>query len=623
MTLYRSKQVLLESGLQTAGILVGRDGKIDRILTGELLNSCDELEVVDVDDLVIMAGVVDSHVHVNEPGRTDWEGYWSATRAAAAGGVTTIVDMPLNSIPSTTTVSNLQTKLKAAQGQTHVDVAFWGGVIPGNQDELRGMVAAGVVGFKCFLCPSGVDEFPHVSLSDVEKALHQLYGTSSLLAVTTSLTIRPFTMFPPQFHAECDLDLEDKEGSDDPCQYQTFLNSRPPAMEVEAIRIVTQLCLKYSVRCHIVHLSAAEALPLVHAAKQQGALLTAETCHHYLTLAAEEVPNSATQYKCCPPVRGQPNRRVKNNFGNTTHSTPHRDSNLDLPIVGSPVYCESSALDRAATKAEVRNPKAPWQIHIPPDEGVLYVVFLQELLWKALYEGELDMVVSDHSPCTPDLKKLEQGDFLSAWGGISSLQFGLSLFWTEARLRGFTFLDVTRLLSSAPAKLCGLQDRKGCLTQGMDADLVIWDPLRSFQGSSNVYMVLHEVSSNVYMVLHEVSSNVYIVLHEGSSNVYMMLHEGSSNVYIVLHGESSDVYMELHRGRSNVYMVLHGGSSDVYIVLHEGSSNVYMVLHEVTPYLGKTLYGVVMRTIVRGNTVYQHDKPFPRPRGELLISPQL
>nr|CAD7404741.1 unnamed protein product [Timema cristinae] len=178
-----SKQVLLDSGLQTAGILVGRDGKIDRILTGELLNSCDDLEVVDVDDLVIMAGVVDSHVHVNEPGRTDWEGYWSATRAAAAGGVTTIVDMPLNSIPSTTTVSNLKTKLKAAQGQTHVDVAFWGGVIPGNQDELRGLVDAGVVGFKCFLCPSGVDEFPHVSISDVEMALHKLQGTSSLLAV--------------------------------------------------------------------------------------------------------------------------------------------------------------------------------------------------------------------------------------------------------------------------------------------------------------------------------------------------------------------------------------------------------------------------------------------------------
>nr|CAD7447235.1 unnamed protein product [Timema bartmani] len=473
MTLYRSKQVLLESGLQTAGILVGQDGKIDRILTGELLNSCDDLErtmftemslfkvtppattvpmfqVVDVDDLVIMAGVVDSHVHVNEPGRTDWEGYWSATRAAAAGGVTTIVDMPLNSIPSTTTVSNLQTKLKAAQGQTHVDVAFWGGVIPGNQDELRGLVDAGVVGFKCFLCPSGVDEFPHVSLSDVETALHQLQGTSSLLA----------------FHAECDLDLEDKERSDDPCQYQTFLNSRPPAMEVEAIRIVTQLCLKYSVRCHIVHLSAAEALPLVHAAKQQGALLTAETCHHYLTLAAEEVPNCATQYKCCPPVRGQLNR---------------------------------------------------------------------ELLWKALYEGDLDMVVSDHSPCTPDLKKLEQGDFLSAWGGISSLQFGLSLFWTEARLRGFTFLDVTRLLSSAPAKLCGLQDRKGCLKEGMDADLVIWDPFRSFQ-------------VEISQIQHK---------------------------------------------------------------------------NKVTPYLGKTLYGVVMRTIVRGNMVYQHDKPFPRPQGKLLIPPQL
>nr|CAD7456073.1 unnamed protein product [Timema tahoe] len=614
MTLYRSKQVLLESGLQTAGILVGQDGKIDRILTGELLNSCDDLEckrtvftemslfkvtppattvpmfqVVDVDDLVIMAGVVDSHVHVNEPGRTDWEGYWSATRAAAAGGVTTIVDMPLyvqgilvESISEGGTM-NVLTSMRMCRGSTDVmdTEIYWSSPVqrewlhmrclvelhsfdhhceqladqtesrsrsnarrcsilgrshtwqPGRslgtafitggsrlllydflaqwrvhlstrtmvqsstldmvevspfhneqltiridlkdlesvsllQDELRGLVDAGVVGFKCFLCPSGVDEFPHVSLSDVETALHQLQGTSSLLAVTKPITTGPFTsckglpsfwllkkdsspklclslsvfpttnysiLFPPQFHAECDLDLEDKERSDDPCQYQTFLNSRPPAMEVEAIRIVTQLCLKYSVRCHIVHLSAAEALPLVHAAKQQGALLTAETCHHYLTLAAEEVPNCATQYKCCPPVRGQLNR----------------DSNLDLPFIDSPVYCESDIIDHYATEVAMDLKEPRYVPKQPPyksetfqnvsplavlgsasrigetDNSIIKAPITHhrcELLWKALYEGDLDMVVSDHSPCTPDLKKLEQGDFLSAWGGISSLQFG-------------------------------------------------------------------------------------------------------------------------------------------------------------------------------------------------------
>ncbi|GFG34245.1 hypothetical protein Cfor_10690, partial [Coptotermes formosanus] len=230
--LFRSKRVLLEDGLQEAGILVGEEGRIEEILRKDQLGTLyHNVEILDVGSLVIMPGLVDSHVHVNEPGRTEWEGYWTATRAAAAGGVTTIVDMPLNSIPPTTTKKNLETKMMAAKGKTHVDVAFWGGVIPGNQKELKDMARAGVVGFKCFLCPSGVDEFPEVMKEDLEESLRELEGTNSVLAVCycklfnmrVAQKLMPFIFF----------------------LYQTFLRSRPPQMEVAAIKIITQLCSNY------------------------------------------------------------------------------------------------------------------------------------------------------------------------------------------------------------------------------------------------------------------------------------------------------------------------------------------------------------------------------------------
>ncbi|XP_063236445.1 allantoinase, mitochondrial isoform X2 [Bacillus rossius redtenbacheri] len=393
--LYRGRRVVLDTGVQEAGILVDGHGRIQSVLTGEQLRAFEGPQE-DVGDLVLMAGLVDSHVHVNEPGRASWEGFLTATAAAAKGGVTTIVDMPLNSIPPTTTVANLRAKLEAARDQIHVDVAFWGGVVPDNKSELRPLVKAGVVGFKCFLCPSGVDEFPHVDAAQVEEALVELEGTGSILA----------------FHAELCGDQKTDEITGDGRRYSTFLKSRPASMELAAVQLVTRLCRQHSVPCHIVHLSAAEALPLVRAAKQDGARLTAETCHHYLTLAAEDIPRGATQYKCCPPER----------------------------------------------------------------------------LWTALADGLLDMVVSDHSPCTPDLKLLPPaggGDFLAAWGGVSSLQLGLSLFWTQARGRGFSLQDASRLLSAAPARLCGLDRRKGRLAEGMDADMVVWDPDRSFQVSES------------------------------------------------------------------------------------------------------------------------------------------
>ncbi|XP_064186783.1 allantoinase, mitochondrial [Anguilla rostrata] len=390
----RSQRVLCGNDIRPALILI-REGKISKILPDTSLDVDAACQVLDVGDRLVMPGVVDCHVHVNEPGRTTWEGYWTATRAAAAGGVTTIVDMPLNSIPPTTTLSNFQEKMKAATGQCFVDTAFWGGVIPDNQLELRPMIQAGVAGFKCFLIHSGVDEFPHVTDGDLHAAMKQLQGTGSVLL----------------FHAE--REVQQPSGEDgDPSEYSTFLKSRPDIMELEAINVVAQLCQQYQVRCHIVHLSSAQPLEVIQAARQAGAPLTVETTHHYLTLSAEDIPAKATQYKCCPPIRGQAN---------------------------------------------------------------------QEQLWSALKAGHIDMVVSDHSPCTPDLKRLASGDFVQAWGGISSLQFGLSLFWTKASKKGFSLPDAVKILCQRPAQLCSLDKQKGSLIPGYDADLVIWDPEKEFE----------------------------------------------------------------------------------------------------------------------------------------------
>ncbi|KOC63194.1 putative allantoinase 1 [Habropoda laboriosa] len=345
-----------------------------------------------------MPGIVDSHVHINEPGRTEWEGFRTATRAAAVGGITTIADMPLNSIPPTTTVDNLKTKADKARDMIYVDLAFWGGIIPGNQNELQPLVEAGVVGFKCFLCPSGVDEFPCVKEDDVNKALEKLKSTRSVLA----------------FHAEYVKKNTVTSAKGDPTCYETFLRTRPSEMEINAIKMICHWCEKSNVRCHIVHLSTADALDLIKATKGKGAPITAETCHHYLLLSAEEVPVCATEFKCCPPIRDKVNR---------------------------------------------------------------------DKLWDGLRNKVIDMVVSDHSPCTEELKT--KGNFLTAWGGISSLQFGLSLLWTAARLKSVGLTEISRLLSAAPAKLCGLNDRKGTLSVGMDADFVIWDPEKMFKVERN------------------------------------------------------------------------------------------------------------------------------------------
>ncbi|HEX6367945.1 MAG TPA: allantoinase AllB [Longimicrobium sp.] len=368
----------------------------DRVITA--VTAWDDVppdaELVDVGDAVLMPGLVDTHVHVNEPGRTEWEGFETATRAAAAGGVTTLVDMPLNSVPATTTVVGLAAKLAAARGRLHVDVGFWGGVVPENLEQLEPLWDAGVLGFKCFLCPSGVDEFGHVAEAELRAALPGLARLGAPLLAHAEL---------PEPLARAALAVEGM----DPRRYAVYLASRPRDAEQQAIELLIRLCRETGARIHVVHLADADALPLLRAARAEGLPLTVETCPHYLHFAAEEIADGATDHKCAPPIREAENR---------------------------------------------------------------------ERLWDALGAGDIDLVVTDHSPCPPEMKGLDTGDFLRAWGGIASLQLTLPVAWKGARARGYTPVQLAEWMCAAPARLAGLDGRKGCIAPGCDADFVVWRP---------------------------------------------------------------------------------------------------------------------------------------------------
>lgn len=391
----RSERVVTPSGVRPAALHIHR-GRIETVAAFDDVPA--EAQLRDAGTLVIMPGVVDTHVHVNEPGRTEWEGFATATRAAAAGGVTTIVDMPLNSVPATTTVAALEAKRAAARHRISVDVAFWGGVVPGNTGELQGLCDAGVRGFKCFLVPSGVDEFPAVDEDDLRAALPVLAERG----------------VPLLAHAELPGPIAAAAASAigrDPRDHRTWLETRPAEAELGAIELLIRLAREFGARIHIVHVATAEAIPLLRSAREEGLRVTAETCPHYLTFAAEDVPDGATEFKCAPPIRGRGNR---------------------------------------------------------------------EALWQAVRDDDLDLVATDHSPCPPSMKCRGSGDFLKAWGGVASLQLGLSATWTGLSARGGTLERLVDLLSAAPAHLAGLQPRKGVLAAGADADLVIWDPDGTF-----------------------------------------------------------------------------------------------------------------------------------------------
>jgi len=403
-----------------------RDGVIAAL--GEWDEAPENFPLVDAGEAVVMPGLVDAHVHVNEPGRTEWEGFATATRAAAAGGVTTLVDMPLNSIPPTTTREGFVAKLEAAKNQCRIDVAFWGGVVPGNTGELKPLLQAGVRGFKCFLIHSGVDEFPHVTETNLLEAMPELAALGAVLLVHAEV---------PEPIENAAAELKNASAQ----EYRTFLKSRPRASENEAIALMVHLCRETGARVHIVHHSSSDALPLLKSARDEGLPLTVETCPHYLTFAAEDIADGATHFKCCPPVRERENR---------------------------------------------------------------------EKLWAALKEGVIDMVVSDHSPCTPNLKLQETGDFLEAWGGIAALQFSLPVIWTQAEKRGFGLRELTQWMSAAPAKLASLDKRKGRLAEGFDADIVIWHPEKEFEVVPEIIHFKNKITPYAGMNLRGVVEATYV-----------------------------------------------------------------------------------------------------------------
>jgi allantoinase len=287
----RGRRVVTPGAMGPAAIHIAR-GKIAAVTGFDDLRS--GAEVVEAERLTVFPGLVDTHVHINEPGRTEWEGFATATRAAAAGGVTTLLDMPLNSIPATVSVEALTRKRAAAAARCAVDVGFLGGLVPGNLREIEALHEAGVFGFKCFLVPSGVAEFPQVTEADLRAALPTIAALDTVLMV----------------HAELDGRADGQAGGGaDPRRYETWLAERPVAMEVEAVTLVCRLAEAFGVRMHVVHISSAQAADVVAAARYRGVPVTGETCPHYLTFAAEDIPDGATEFKCAPPIRGSEHRR--------------------------------------------------------------------------------------------------------------------------------------------------------------------------------------------------------------------------------------------------------------------------------------------------------------------------
>lgn len=445
----RARSVITPNGEEAVTVVVNSE-KIEAVLPFDANPGC---TIVNIEQ-VLMPALVDSHVHVNEPGRTDWEGFDTATHAAAAGGIATLVDMPLNCIPVTITAEALAAKLESVDNKLWVDTGYWGGATADNLEDLPELLESGVLGVKSFTIHSGIDEFQCVDEAQLKDAMRYLAKAG----------------LPHLVHAE--LDRHEHETSPDAAptigrSYARFLQSRPRAWENDAIDMVIRVMrdLKgegLEPRAHIVHLSSSDALPMIIAAREEGLRLTVETCPHYLTLWAEDIPDGATLYKCCPPIREDANR---------------------------------------------------------------------DLLWQALKDGHIDFIVSDHSPCTPQLKAMDSGDIGDAWGGISALQFGLSLIWTEGQQRGFTLTDLARLMAQTPADIAGLGSFKGRIAPGYDADFLVFDT----------------------------------------------------------------------QARQTV-------SADT--IKHK---------HKISPYLGKTLTGVVTETWLRGRPIYQHDQYVGSARGRSLL----
>ncbi|HEX5655359.1 MAG TPA: allantoinase AllB [Chitinophagaceae bacterium] len=421
---------LISAGGLRSGFVLIKQGIIIDVVT-EL--PAGDFPVTDLGSLVLMPGIVDPHVHINEPGRTAWEGFDTATRAALAGGITTLVEMPLNASPVTTTVNAFEKKLESIGltgklrpgtagpgGKLHVNCGFWGGVIPGNENEIEPLINQGVLGFKAFLTHSGIDEFPNVTEEDLRKAQPIIASHGLPLLV------------------HCELSEQAANDVTNNRSYTEYVLSRPKKWEDDAIALIIRLCEEFNCRTHIVHLSSADSIEQIRRAKEKGLPLTVETAQHYLYFNEEMIGEGQTVFKCAPPIRDKQNN---------------------------------------------------------------------QLLWQALKEGIIDFVASDHSPAPPELKEIGSGNFRNAWGGISSLQFALPTLWTAARNQGCQLEDMAKWLSENPSRLPGLENNKGRIEKGYDADFVVWDPEKEFTVAEE--MILHRHKITPY--LHE---NLYGVVEQ-------------------------------------------------------------------------------------------------------------
>jgi allantoinase len=428
MHAFLSRRVVTLQGMRPAALLVEGERIRDVV---EPAHVPPRAETHDFGNAAILPGLVDSHVHINDPGRADWEGFETATRAAAAGGYTLLVDMPLNCVPPTTSVAALEEKRAAARGRCRVDWLAWGGVVADNAHDIEPLAHAGVAGFKCFLIHPGVDSFTMITEDQLRVVLPRLAKTGLPLLVHAELP-------GPIDAATHNLSRADWS------LYQTYLESRPPEAELTAIRLMLSLCREYQFPLHIVHLSSSEPLPELRAARLEGLPVSVETCPHYLHLTAENIPNGATLHKCAPPIRSRANR---------------------------------------------------------------------EALWNGLREGTIDFVVTDHSPCSPELKRLDEGNFQTAWGGIASLSVALPLMYTEARDRGFGLPDIVCWMSERSAKLAGCHATKGRLAAGYDADFVVFDTEGGFIVTEDRLHYRHPVSPYLGEKFHGIVKATYLRGH--------------------------------------------------------------------------------------------------------------